>query len=338
MQHEPENQPRELAHRAVGLCLDEGFALAGVCDASPSARGDALRAWLAAGMHGSMAWLAKHTDLRTDPARLLDGARSIVMVADLYASRADTGGGPSEPGGGPGRGRVARYARGDDYHKTMKKRLHRVCDALRAEHPGAGFRAFVDTAPVPERELAARAGLGWIGKHTLLIHPRLGSWLLLGGFLTTLELEPAARAEPDHCGSCTRCIDACPTGAITPYRVDARRCVSYLTIERREPIDPALHKGIGDWIFGCDICQEVCPHNTPRPGEDRFPPVGAHHNNRPGSFDLLDVLGWDADARATALRGTAMKRATLAMWKRNASIVMKNHPDHHHTAASGPGG
>ncbi|HHN79154.1 MAG TPA: tRNA epoxyqueuosine(34) reductase QueG [Phycisphaerales bacterium] len=320
MQHEPENQPRELARRAVGLCLGEGFALAGVCDASPSGRRDELRAWLAAGMHGSMAWLAEHADLRTDPARLLDGARSIVMVADLYASRADTGREPAEPG----RGRIARYARVDDYHKTMKKRLHRVCDALRAEHPSAGFRAFVDTAPVPERELAARAGLGWIGKHTLLIHPRLGSWLLLGGFLTTLELEPAAGAEPDHCGSCTRCIDACPTGAIAPYRVDARRCISYLTIERREPIDPAFHRAIGDRLFGCDICQEVCPHNSPRPGREHDPPVGGQYQTRSGSFDLLDVLGWDADARAAALRGTAMKRATLEMWKRNASIVLGN--------------
>lgn len=319
MQHEPENQPRNLARRAVGLCLDEGFALAGVCDASPSERGDALRAWLDSGMHGSMAWLAKHADLRTDPARLLDGARSIVMVADQYAPRGDVPG-PAEPG----RGRVARYARGDDYHKTMKKRLHRVCDALRAEHPSAGFRAFVDTAPVPERELAARAGLGWIGKHTLLIHPRLGSWLLLGGFLTTLELEPAAKPEPDHCGSCTRCIDACPTDAITPYRVDARRCISYLTIERREPINPALHRAIGDNLFGCDICQEVCPHNSAKKPGAASPPVPAHYGNRPGSFDLLDVLGWDTGARAAALRGTAMKRATLEMWKRNASIVRAN--------------
>ena len=294
--------------------------MAGVCDASPSARGDELRHWLAEGMHGSMAWLAEHTDLRTNPARLLDGARSVVMVADLYASRADTGFEPIELG----RGRVARYARGEDYHKTMKKRLHRVCDTLRAEHPGARFRAFVDTAPVPERELAARAGLGWIGKHTLLIHPRLGSWLLLGGFLTTLDLEPAAGPEPDHCGSCTRCIDACPTAAITPYRVDARRCISYLTIERREPIDPALRPAIGDNLFGCDICQDICPHNSAKDPASTPPVTPGHAVPRPGSFDLLEVLGWDTAARANALRGTAMKRATLEMWKRNAAMVRTN--------------
>ncbi|USN98375.1 MAG: tRNA epoxyqueuosine(34) reductase QueG [Phycisphaeraceae bacterium] len=291
-----------------------------MCDVTPSERGNELRAWLDTGRHGSMAWLAEHVDLRTDPARLLEGARSIVMVADLYATRAASGADDVPPG----HGRIARYARGDDYHRTMKKRLHAVCDALRLNHPHAGFRAFVDTAPVPERELAARAGLGWIGKHTLLIHPRLGSWLLLGGFLTTLELEPIRDAITDHCGSCTRCLDACPTDAITPYSVDSRRCISYLTIERREPIDPVFHAAIGDWLFGCDICQEVCPHNSPRDADDSQHPVAPRYGNRRGSFDLLDVLGWDADARAAALRGTAMKRATLEMWRRNAEIVRGN--------------
>lgn len=310
-----------ISTQIIERCNSAGFALAGVCGVAPSERGDELRRWLDAGKHGSMAWLAEHADLRSDPARLLDGARSVVMVADLYASRAVENDEQPEPG----RGRVARYARGDDYHKTMKKRLHAVCDALRAEHPGADFRAFVDTAPVPERELAARAGLGWIGKHTLLIHPRLGSWMLLGGFLTTLDLEPAREVITDHCGSCTRCVDACPTGAITPYSVDARACISYLTIERRDPIDPMHHAAIGDWLFGCDICQEVCPHNSPREAESSG--VAARYRPRAASFDLLEILGWDADARAAALRGTAMKRATLEMWRRNAETVMRNQPD-----------
>lgn len=310
-----------MTERILRLCLDHGFALAGVCDAGPSVRAGELRAWLDAGKHGSMDWLARHADLRADPARLLDGARSVVMVADLYETRSVDWNDRVEAG----RGRVARYARGDDYHNTMKKRLHAVCDAFRGEHPEAGFRAFVDTAPVPERELAARAGLGWIGKHTLLIHPRLGSWMLLGGFLTTLDLGPAGEAIADHCGSCTRCIDACPTDAITPYSVDAGRCISYLTIERRSPIDEAFHGAMGDWVFGCDICQEVCPHNSPRPGEqgDRGE-VGPGLNTRAGSFDLLEVLGWEAADRAERLRGSAMKRATIAMWRRNAAIVAGN--------------
>ena len=314
---------RDITGRVIERCLARGFALAGVCDVSPSKYENELRAWIDEGKHGSMAWLGKRVELRADPAKLLDGARSIVMVADLYASRVDNNTEQPEPG----RGRLARYARGDDYHKAMKKRLHAVCDALRAEHPDAGFHAFVDTAPVPERELAARAGLGWIGKHTLLIHPRLGSWMLLGGFLTTLDLEQAREAVTDHCGSCTRCIDVCPTDAISPYSVDARRCISSLTIERREPIDPRFHGAIGDRLFGCDICQEVCPHNSPKDASGPVPTVSSRYNNRPGSFDLLDVLGWDADARAAALRGTALKRATLEMWHRNAAIVLRNQAD-----------
>lgn len=316
--------PRSLGDEVIRRCLGAGFALAGVCDARPSERAGEMRRWLDEGRHGSMAWLAEHFESRTDPARLLEGSRSIVMVADLYATRADR---EEEGGPAPGRGRVARYARGEDYHEWMKKRLHAVCDRLRDEHPGAGFRAFVDTAPVPERELAARAGLGWIGKHTLLIHPRLGSWLLLGGFLTTLELASTGGRVDDHCGSCTRCVDACPTGAITPYSVDARRCISYLTIERRGEIDGSFHRAMGDWVFGCDICQEVCPHNSPRDADflgDGGSRPGAGHGTRPGSFDLLEVLGWDAAARARALKGTAMKRATLAMWHRNAAIALRN--------------
>lgn len=314
-----------LTQSILNRCHDAGFALAGVCDTAPSAYADALRDWLAQGKQGSMDWLANHTDLRTDPAHILPGARSIVMVADMYASRARN----NSESPTPGKGRVARYARGDDYHKSIKKRLHAICDELRTQHPGADFRAFVDTAPVPERELAARAGLGWIGKHTLLINPRIGSWLLLGGFLTTLDLDHNRAHEPDHCGSCTRCIDACPTSAITPHSVDASRCISYLTIERRREIAPEFHAPMGDWIFGCDICQEVCPHNSQRDQAhlgDRGAAVPDRYQNRPGSFDLLEVLGWDADARARALKGTAMKRATLDMWHRNARIAAGNAP------------
>lgn len=319
----PNGPPQNLTRDTLALCRAHGFALAGVCDTAPSAHADDLHAWLAAGKHGSMEWLSNHTDLRTDPAQILPGARSIVMVADLYASRADDNAEPVIPG----RGRVARYARGEDYHKTIKTRLHTICDELRARFPDAGFRAFVDTAPVPERELAARAGLGWIGKHTLLINPRIGSWLLLGGFLTTLDLDHNRAPEPDHCGSCSRCIDACPTGAIEPYQVDASRCVSYLTIERREAIAEAFHTPMADWIFGCDICQEVCPHNSRRDAAalgEHGAVVPDRYQNRPGSFDLLEVIGWDAGARAAALRGTAMKRATLDMWHRNAAIAAHN--------------
>lgn len=312
------------ARAVASRCREAGFALAGICRPDPSEHQAELNAWLASGEHGDMDFMTEALDVRLHPERLLDGARSFVMVADLYAAR----GANSDRDTPGGHGRVARYVRGVDYHRTVKRRLHAVCDALRPEFPGHRFRSFTDTAPVLERELAARAGLGWIGKNTMLIHPTLGSYMVLGGFATTVELEspPDQRATPDHCGSCTRCIDACPTGAITPYHVDARRCISYLTIEHRGEIDERLHAGMGRWVYGCDVCQEVCPHNSPAPEAVRRS-VGrvseAFHGGR-ATLDLLDLLGWDANDRRGAFNSSAMKRATLAMMKRNALIVLGN--------------
>lgn len=266
-----------------------------------------------------MAYMAEHFDVRIDVRRMLEGARSVVMVADQYALRS---GGP-EPSR-PGFGRVARYARGDDYHRVMKKRLHALCDELSGMFPQERFRVFVDTAPVLERELAARCGIGWQGKHTLIINPMLGSYLLLGGFATSLELAPPPeqRLIADHCGTCTRCIDACPTGAIRPYSVSARRCISYLTIEHRGEIEPEFFAPMGDWIFGCDVCQEVCPHNSPRSGP-RGSLYPAYAEKRTG-FDLLEVLGWTEDDRREAFKGSSMKRAKLEMIRRNAAIAAGN--------------
>ena len=303
----------------LALCREQGFALAGIAACSPSAWTEEFRKWLAAGRQGTMDWLAETAEDRIDPARLLRGARSVVMVADQYATRGRTTDAPLPAT----RGRIARYARGRDYHRVMKRRLHSVCDALRARHPGAGFRAFVDTAPVPERELAARAGLGWIGKHTLLINPQRGSWLLLGGFLTTLDLrDPATAAVADHCGTCTRCIDACPTNAISPYSVDASRCISYLTIERRDPIPPEFHRSLDGWLVGCDVCQEVCPHNSPRPGDAATGTAHPDYAPRRDSFDLLEVLGWDETTRRARFAQSAMKRITLAHVKRTAALLL----------------
>lgn len=318
--------PEELGRDALALCRAEGFALAGICDARASEHGNELRTWLASGRHGSMEWLARNVEERIDPRVMVGGARSLIVVADQYAppdGGLDDSGGDS---GAPIFGRIARYARGGDYHTVMKKRLHRLCDALRGRlGDGDTLRAFVDTAPVLEREHGARAGLGWIGKHTLLIHPERGSYLLLGGVISTLEMR-APREQPaieDHCGTCTRCIDACPTGAIAPYSVDATRCVSYLTIERREEIDPALHEGIGQWLFGCDVCQEVCPHNRARAYGERIEAHPAYAPRRSG-FDVLRVLGWTEEDRRREFEGTALKRARLDMLHRNARIVAEN--------------
>ncbi len=235
-----------------------GFALCGVCEAKPSDRADFFRGWLADGKHGEMDYLARNVAVRVDPEELVEGARAIVCVADsLNSELPDSSSEFRAPSSEFGQ--VARYAQYSDYHKVLKKRLHKLADRLAEQYPDETFRGCVDTAPLFEREHAARAGLGWIGKHTLLINPREGSHLLLGAIVTTLTIEPDT-PEVDHCGTCTRCIDACPTQCITPYSVNASRCISYLTIEHRSAIDPSLHEAMGNWIFGCDVCQDVCPH------------------------------------------------------------------------------
>jgi epoxyqueuosine reductase len=187
--------------------------------------------------------------------------------------------------------------------------------------PDCKAKAAVDTAPVMEKELAARAGIGWLGKNTCIINPHIGSWLLLGEIITTAELEydnPGA----DHCGTCTRCIDACPTGAITaPYQLDARKCISYLTIEHRDEIDPALRPAVGEWLYGCDICQDVCPWNSKAVATEapEFQPRFAS-----GSLDVRDVLAWTKDEYRGRLKDSAMKRVKLPVLQRNAGIVAQN--------------
>ncbi len=313
------------------LAAELGFALCGICEAKPSDHAHAVRNWLAAGQHGEMKWLADHLDKRLDPTRLLEGAKSIICVADLLPSSLKPQASTFPAG------RIARYAHVSDYHKVMKKRLFQLADALRERHPDDQFKVCVDTAPLLEREHAQRAGLGWTGKHTLTLNEKLGSHLLLGEVVTTLALPPDPPAV-DHCGTCTRCIDACPTDAITPRSVDATRCISYLTIEHRGEIDPQFFQPIGDWLYGCDICQDVCPYvakATPPPPEpppesppqqpqppERLPPGYDRHR---ASLPLLDVLGWDEQARRDAFVKSAMKRAKLDMIKRNALIVAGNH-------------
>lgn len=340
------------------MAQGRGFALAGIATAASAQRPDAFRAWLAAGRHGEMDYLANNLDVRLDPEALLPGARSILAVADAYVDHAKQ----PDPGPAPhadAHGRVARYAHGADYHKVLKKRLHALADALAAEHPTHTFRTTVDTAPALEREHATRAGLGWTGKNTLLIHPRHGSYFLLGLIVTTLDLKGSrgqvakwpseekdekdqagshlatrplghlATVSQDHCANCTRCIDACPTGAIDPagYTLDATKCVSYLTLEHRSPIDPALHPGIGDWLGGCDICQDVCPYNAVAARQDLPLPVHPRYAPRPEVADglrLIDVIRWTDDDRAAAFRGSALKRMKLPMVRRNALIAAGN--------------
>jgi epoxyqueuosine reductase len=299
-------------------CHELGFARAGIARAEPTRYEKELRAWLAAGRHGKMAYLKRHEELLVNPARFVAGAKSIICVADRYLGEAT-----ERRSDEATEGRIARYARGEDYHLVMKRRLRVLCDELRERHPHEIFRGCVDTAPLLEREHAQRAGLGAVGKHTLLIERGVGSWLLLGEIVTTLQLDPSQPAKPDPCGSCTRCIDACPTGAITAWSVDARKCISYLTIEHRSVLNEDLFPGARDWIFGCDICQEVCPHNQATRASGEAPVHEAYAPRRSG-FELLEILNWTEADRRDAFGRSAMKRAKLAMMKRNALIAAGN--------------
>lgn len=315
------SSPAELLTLVKTLAQEHGFASVGVCDAAATNYREEVVAWLARGSHGTMGYLSRRLEERLDPSVYVPEARSIICVADRYADGKRDRVAPSDEL----RGRVARYARGRDYHKVLKKRLIKMAQSLGDQAPAATFRVAVDTAPLLEREHAARAGLGLIGKNTLLIEPSVGSWVLLGAIVSTEKITPTTPSftQSDPCGSCTRCIDACPTDAITPFSVDATKCIAYTSIEHREVIDESMATATGKWLFGCDVCQEVCPHNA-KPKRRTGPPVYEAYVSDQSDFDLLEVLNWNEEARMKALMGTAAKRASLAMWKRNAIICAAN--------------
>jgi epoxyqueuosine reductase len=307
------DDPHQLAAQTKSFARQLGFDTVGIAPATPSARRDYLRAWLDSGQAGSMEWLKGRFDERTDPAAYLPGCQSIICVAVNYHRPLES---PAL-----GEGKVARYALGDDYHELIKSRLYKLADWIRSVEPDAQTRVAVDTAPVMEKELAARAGIGWQGKNTCIINPQIGSWLLLGEVLTTLALPPDTPAI-DRCGSCTRCLDACPTQAFTaPYQLDARKCISYLTIEHREEIAAEYHKPIGEWLYGCDICQEVCPWNHKAP-DTADPALQPRFTT--GTLNLARILGWTSDDYRATLKNSAMKRVKLPILQRNARIVKSN--------------
>ncbi len=298
-----------LTESVKALALESGFDRVAIGPAAPPEHGPAFRRWVEAGHAGTMAYLERRLEERLDPGRVLPGAVSIVCVALNYYQGEEAG--PSwEP--------VARYAWGRDYHDLIAPRLERLGAYLR-EACGARSRGYVDTGPVLERDLAARAGLGWIGKNTMLLHPGLGSWFFIGVLLTTAELDHDTPL-PDRCGSCRACLDVCPTRAfVAPYVLDARRCISYLTIEHRGTIEPERHDGMGHWQFGCDLCQSVCPWNRKAPvtREPGFLPAAPY----PGAQALLEMSDEEFRRRFAS---TALLRPKAAGMRRNAAIALAN--------------
>jgi epoxyqueuosine reductase len=304
----------------AGAVKDEarrlGFDAAAIGPATAAAHGEAFERWLDDGRAGTMDYLERTRRERRDPGLLLAGARAVVTVAMSYRPAA------AAAAGGAAGMRVARYAGRRDYHDVMRPRLRALADFIgRAAGPGVESRAAVDTSAVLERDAAARAGLGWIGKNTNLLTPSLGSWFFLGAVLTTAG--PAFDTEvPDRCGTCTACLDACPTAAFTaPYVLDARRCIAYLTIEHRGDIDEALRGAMGDWGFGCDICQDVCPWNR-KAARASEPAFAGGEALSPRELLDLDEAGFRA-----RFRGTAFWRARRSGLLRNAAIVLGNRAD-----------
>jgi epoxyqueuosine reductase len=310
-----------------------GFDLAGVAPVGSPGHLDAFEAWLAAGYHGEMAYMGKRPNLRADPGQLAPGARTIIVVGANYY-----GGLPTEPIA-PSAGRLACYAWTADYHEVIKTRLYEL-DAFIRERTGRTVlgKACVDTSPLLERDFAVQAGLGFIGRNTCLITPGLGSWTFLGALLVPESLDASATtAEPGPpsplrhdpstagCGRCTRCLDACPTGAlVAPYVLDARRCISYLTIELRGSIPQELRPHMGNWVFGCDICQEVCPYNRAAPAA-RGPALASDRAR--ATLPLLELPALGEEHFRTRFRGAPVLRAKRRGLVRNACVAAGNWGD-----------
>jgi epoxyqueuosine reductase len=319
------------ASRIRSAGRDLGFTRIGFAPAEAPAHAEVYLDWLEAGYHGEMAWMARPDAVRRrlDPREALTGCMTVIMATLSYSPDYSSESGPDPAETDPAQPLIARYARGIDYHDWFEQRLDALADEVRALDPDAHVRRYVDYGPVLERDHAQRAGLGWIGKNSMLIHPELGSWLLLGELLTTLAVKPDPPFVPDRCGTCRRCIDACPTDAILDGRiVDSRRCISYLTIELRGSIPVDLRPAIGNRVFGCDICQEVCPWNSePKAGDptalDSGKPTG-FHAMREWAQALLEM---DGDAYRDAYRGSPLARPGRDAMLRNLCVGLGNSGD-----------
>jgi epoxyqueuosine reductase len=306
-----------LSDKIKQTALEIGFHKVGIVRAAPlKEEENRLRRWLAENFHGAMQWLEREPEKRADPTILFPPARSIVVVALNYFT-------PHEHEENAAKGKVSRYAWGDDYHDVLKDKLRALLAFIETLDASAEGKICVDTAPIMDKVWAQRAGLGWIGKHSNLITKEYGSWVFLGEILLNLELEYDAEPVADHCGTCRKCLDACPTNAIVaPYVVDSRKCLSYATIELRAPEFPEeIVKDLNGWLYGCDICQDVCPWNRfEKPTEEpRFEPRAGNV-----SADLDEILSLSPERYAEKFRRSAMKRTKLSGLRRNAQALKKS--------------
>lgn len=311
--------------RVKELALAAGFDVAGIAPAEATLEAQFYPEWLRRGYHGAMAYLeGARGEMRADPKRLLKTAKSVICVGQVYHTGYPYSTAPDEPT----KGWVARYAWGEDYHRTLKDRLYRVVAAIREEAGDLKYKVCVDTSPLLERAYAQRAGLGWIGRNTCLIDERKGSWMLLGEILTSLELEPDAPAA-FRCGTCTRCIEACPTNALVPlepgagpsHALDARRCISYWTIELRGPVPEENRPEVGRHVFGCDICQDVCPWNRWERAARTDAPEYQPRNAAP---ELAEWAGLTEEEYRVRFADTPLERAKYAGFLRNVCTAMGN--------------
>lgn len=308
--------PAARAHLVKQQALALGFAQAGITDLAPVPHHQVLVRWLEQGLAGTMRYLHRQAGRRLEPGSILPGATRAVVVTRNYYSK--------DPEPRLGTGRVARYARGRDYHAALRRPLAELARYVRSLGPaGTLAKPYCDAGPVPERELAQRAGLGWIGKNTMLIDPQRGSYCFLAVILTDLELALDPPFEADRCGTCRRCLDACPTNAFREPRVlDSRLCISYLTIEHRGEVDPALAAAFGDWIFGCDICQEVCPWNVKFAAVAQDPIL--ERDASLARLDLAELARISDDEFRSRFGKTALARAGASGMRRNSRLTIKH--------------
>jgi len=311
--------PADLGARIIGWGRQLGFQQIGIADTDLDTAEQRLERWLAAGWHGDMDYMARHGARRSRPTDLVAGTRSVISARIDYLPVSHEA--MERVLQSTQLGYIARYALGRDYHKMLRRRLQRLADRIAEAIGPFGYRAFVDSAPVLEKPLAEKAGLGWIGKHTNLINKQAGSWFLLGEIYTDLALTPSAPAE-NHCGTCHACIDVCPTGAIVaPYQLDARRCISYLTIENNASIPVEFRTAIGNRIFGCDDCQLCCPWN-----KFARPTAEADFQPRHGLQDaqLAALMAWDESTYLARTEGSALRRIGHERWLRNLAVALGN--------------